>query len=154
MILVLLLLPFVGIVFLNHHSPTPVPPTFGGSTISTTTVSTLPTTLTCTSGAMGPKFDTPSGFLEAGYYDPNQGPDPTIVPVSATNTVMIPGTSKVAHVVGQQAWTVCIDNIGVVHTYAVSTTTYDSYGKKGAVMPTEKTLKPLYEITAPSTLVL
>lgn len=124
------------------------PRSFGGGSVSTSTVSVLPPVLSCTSAAQGPKYDTPSGYLEPGYYDPILGPDPTIINPSGTTTGSA-GTSKAATRIGEQAWMNCTDGSGTPHVYAISTSSYDALSRKGAVFPNRNTLVPLFEVTLP-----
>jgi hypothetical protein len=65
----------------------------------------------------GPLYDTPSGHFEAGYFLGTE---------SASTTGM-----TAAHLIGDQAWTVCHDARGNEHEFKITAAEYDALKIRG-----------------------
>jgi hypothetical protein len=82
--------------------------------------------LHCTKSYVGQLYDTPSGHLNSGYF---------IGDASASTTGM-----TVAHDIGQQAWTVCVDARGHEHEFKLTAQEYASLSISG--MPQKSVMEP------------
>lgn len=105
--------------FLPHHS------TFGAG------VSTIPTTnVNCVAAFQGPKYDTPSGHIQKGYWDMAfPGPSPFDPGIDVTTL------TKATKVGGNISWKRCYDSSKTRYEINVPDSEFSTYLLPGAYVP-------------------